>query len=774
MLRKFLLLLILGLAIALSNRVYAAAPGEVSTDFTLIDTEGSKVQISELKDAPALLFFVDESEVSQKRLSEIGQIYDYYFASQLKIFTIVIGKDKDGASRYGQRFSFSFPLFVDPKAELAKAYGLQRFPAAVILDNQHIIRSAGDYTTDKRLHRELFRWMAEKVVVVSARKFEYEPNIIKVNQGDIVLLKLLPEDVTHGIFVDGYGLYVKEYLDRDGNIVDPQKADHHIKPGEVGLLKFVADKRGKFILRCASTCGGFHPYMLGHLIVSANWRYHLGIWLVLILAAAWLGLTLKAKGMSRDKLFGIIPLSLRFELTKFKPIRALFKNRWFPLIAIIFNLAIFTIIFAAFFVGGFYTAGNYNFGIMVVWIFWYSMLMLFMVPLVGRLWCMVCPFPLIGEWFQRGRLLGVVRQKLRGRNKRWPNKWRNLWPLVILFWVSTWFSGFFTVRPMASFIFIGTVVLTAIVMAFIFEKRTFCLFVCPVSGFQGLYANFSACEVRVKDPQICAKHTPKTCALGSEKGYGCPWMELPFEMNRNTYCGLCLECFKTCPYDNMAFNLRPPGADFLSERRRTDDIYRRRGTDESFKALTMLGIFFSFFIAFQGPYGKIKDMLRAKTAGGFFSYIAEAALVDFLIIPAVFLFFAWLSRLASRNKAVKLKQVFVNFSYSLVPLGVALWAAFSLGIILPNGSYLAAVISDPFAWGWNLFGTKAFPWTPFLTQAMPYLQMGVVLIGLLFALEYGFKFSQATYTNESEVRCGWLPIFGFLILFTIGCLGLFL
>lgn len=234
-------------------------------------------------------------------------------------------------------------------------------------------------------------------------------------------------------------------------------------------------------------------------------------------------------------------------------------------------------------------------------------------------------------------------------------------------------------------------------------------------------------------------------------------------MNRNTYCGLCLECFKTCPHDNMAFNLRPVGADLVAPRKRTDDLYHRRGTDEAFKGLTMLGIMFAFFMAMQGPSGRIKDMVRATTLQGYLTFVGESGLVDFLLIPALFLVSAWISLKASGDAQTRLRTVFVNFSYCLVPVGLAIWAAFSLGIIFPNGSYLLHILSDPFAWGWNLFGTAHFPWTPVFTGAGPYLQILVVLLGMAFALEYGFKFARLTYPTLQQAKRGWVPICVFLI-----------
>lgn len=265
--------------------------------------------------------------------------------------------------------------------------------------------------------------------------------------------------------------------------------------------------------------------------------------------------------MAKDKLFGLIDLDWRFELTKFKLIRKIFESRWVPLLPIIVNLFIFAIILLAGFVGGF-SAGNYNFGIMVVWILWWVMLMLILVPGLSRMWCLMCPFPIFADWFQRGRLFGVRVGKSRGLNLKWPKSLRNMWMMNIGFLVTTFFSGFFTVRPLATFILLGTIILLAFLIGLIFQKRSFCLYLCPVSGFQGLYAQFATSEIRRKNPEVCKKHKPKTCYVGNEQGYGCPWLLAPFDFEKNTYCGMCLECFKSCPYDNMGFFLRPPRCGF--------------------------------------------------------------------------------------------------------------------------------------------------------------------------------------------------------------------
>ncbi len=57
-------------------------------------------------------------------------------------------------------------------------------------------------------------------------------------------------DVTHGFYIDGYGINEK------------------ISFGEAKIITFVADRVGKFKIRCSVTCGPLHPFMVGELVVE--------------------------------------------------------------------------------------------------------------------------------------------------------------------------------------------------------------------------------------------------------------------------------------------------------------------------------------------------------------------------------------------------------------------------------------------------------------------------------------------------------------------------
>lgn len=458
---------------------------------------------------------------------------------------------------------------------------------------------------------------------------------------------------------------------------------------------------------------------------------------------------------SKDqKLFGLIPLSWRFDLASIPGVRWLLKQRWFPMALIMINMALFMVILMSGVIGGF-SSGNYSFGIMIVWILWWVMLMMVLVPIFSRTWCMMCPLPSFGEWLQRMRIFGV-NNKLGGFNVKWPKRLSNMWLMNFLFLGTTFFSGFFTVKPLATFFLLGGIIVAGIVLSLIFEKRSFCLYVCPVSGFQGLYANMAMTEIRVKDPNICAKHKIKTCVTGNKKGYGCPWLLEPHSFKRNTYCGMCLECFKTCPFDNMAFNVRPPGTDLL--------VNEKRGLDEAWKNFIMLAIAVMFYVAMMGPWGQLKDWVRGSTLNGWLKFVSIHATFALVVIPSIFFVFAWLSKQASGIKEVSMRVVFVNLSYCLIPMGLAAWIAFSFGFLLPNGSYILHILSDPFARGWDLIGTANFPWTPFATSWLVPLQFITLLGGYIFAADFGYKLCGQTYTDAQAAKRGFVPL---LVLLTI-------
>jgi hypothetical protein len=442
----------------------------------------------------------------------------------------------------------------------------------------------------------------------------------------------------------------------------------------------------------------------------------------------------------------------RFDLTTLPLVKPLLKSRWPQFV--IQCLALGGFIFTVFAGLAGTPVGSHNFSIVFVWIAWWALLMLIAVPLFGRGWCSICPIPLPGEWLQRGAALAPGGRGL-GLGWRWPNRLRNIWLQNGAFTLVALFSAVVLTQPSVTAIVLAAFLFVALGASLIFERRAFCRYLCPVGGFIGLYSQVAPIEVRVKDTAVCAAHTEKTCYTGNADGYGCPWQVFPGGLAKNTYCGTCVECLRTCPHDNIAINIRPFGADLLKP--------AGRKLDEAFKAFIMLGSAMAYSAVMLGPWGGIKLAAYSVGSVAWFGYALAFLVFIFGILPGLFLTAVLLGKLSASRCPTR--KAFTSFAYALVPLGLAAWIAFSLSFVFANISYLWPALSDPLGWGWNLFGTAGVGWTPYLTNVVPSLQAMVLIGGLTWASATAGKISV-------ELKSNALPVIIFCVVVTLGLLWL--
>ncbi len=91
-----------------------------------------------------------------------------------------------------------------------------------------------------------------KEIKITAKRFEFIPDPIKVNKGDRVRLLISAIDTTHGFNIDAPFLSVNKRL--------PQ--------GEVVVVEFTATETGSWTFRCSVPCGSGHGSMGGKLVVE--------------------------------------------------------------------------------------------------------------------------------------------------------------------------------------------------------------------------------------------------------------------------------------------------------------------------------------------------------------------------------------------------------------------------------------------------------------------------------------------------------------------------
>jgi polyferredoxin len=223
-------------------------------------------------------------------------------------------------------------------------------------------------------------------------------------------------------------------------------------------------------------------------------------------------------------------------------LRGIIESRWPQFLVRLVTLAGFVFTIAAGLFGS--RVGSHNFSIIFVWIAWWTALKLVFIPFGGRSWCSVCPIPLPGEWLQQGGILGPGKRKI-GLNLRWPKRLRGSWMQSGSFLLIGLFSAITLTDPRVTGWVLLAIFILAIGLSIVFERRPFCTTFCPIGGFSGMYAKTSPVEVRVIDKEVCLRHETKSCY------HACPWGIYPVALRDNSACGMCMECLRACPHDNL-------------------------------------------------------------------------------------------------------------------------------------------------------------------------------------------------------------------------------
>jgi plastocyanin/ferredoxin len=582
-------------------------------------------------------------------------------------------------------------------------------------------------------------------VDIEAHQYAYEPHRITVDSGDEVHLRLASTDVVHGFYLEGHDI---EAEIRPGTLTVQLR---HPSTGEefqpVEEIVFTAGRPGKYRYRCSVTCGTLHPFMQGEMIVRPNRLYHLAL-------IATFGITFAVFGLMVTGVIGghavrgaRPPSPWRLDLLRVVPgLRRLVTRRWFQFAVVLPNvLVLFFFILAGFFGS---PIGNRNITVTVVWILWWFLLITVLVPAGGRAWCMMCPIPFAGEWLARRRLVGVRREaegsrSLRngGLNRRWPHRLSRMWTQNLLFLSMCTVSTILVTRPALTAAVLAGMVVTAVVVHAVFKRRSFCRYLCPLNSWISVYSMAAATEIRPVDPGRCAECRDHSCAGGSDRAWGCPWMVNPSKLDRNNYCGLCMECIKSCPNENLTIRLRPLFSD-LSIRR----------PDEAYLALIMIALVIAYTVTLLGPWGTPRSWSNVTEVGNWGGFALHAAVVwssALVVLPAAWYGLALLGRMLSASTRVPARDLFVRYAYMLVPVGLLAWVAFSLPLIMLNWTHVTSSLSDPLGWGWDLFGTAHQHWSPLLPDWIPYLQVPLLLIGLVVALVRGGAVARDLFDDRS-------------------------
>ena len=412
--------------------------------------------------------------------------------------------------------------------------------------------------------------------------------------------------------------------------------------------------------------------------------------------------------------------------------------------------------------------GAQNLATRFTWIIWWPGIILTFI-LFGRFWCAVCPFGALNE-----QAANLTRSQ-----RRLPRVLRGIWVSTLLFLLLTWADeqlGIIRSPRMTA----GLVIMLALVAVgtgLLFQRRSFCRYLCPITGLQGLYSMLSPIELRAVDLDRCHQDCRQACYRGSTRPSGCPMFEFPAMLDRNTYCNFCFECVKACPKDNWTLRLRTFGKDLWTS--------SRHSTGEPYLAFVLVGVttivtaqMLPVWTPLISALSKaIPVSLRMTMRPVTYLTLIETVVffaVSAIAVPLLGFAAACIATCMAPNLEKKAKQVWIRFAYVFVPIGLAMHLAHNFSHLLLEGNSIIPALQRAL----NQFsplplGEPVWKSSPLASpEIVSFLQMFFVLMGLIVSMIVGYRLA-SNYSETAQISGKVLLPF-IIIAFSLTVLNLYL
>ncbi len=317
-----------------------------------------------------------------------------------------------------------------------------------------------------------------------------------------------------------------------------------------------------------------------------------------------------------------------------------------------------------------------------VWIIWWVGLA-YVAALFGNLWVLLNPWRTVFAWAD------ALHRRLRhgrelARHLAYPRA-LGVWPAACLFLAFAWgelvYAGAAVPAHLAAMVIVYSLVTWG--GMWLFGRERWLAHGEAFSLAFGVLARFAPTEVRVAH-EVCVR-----CELECR--------------DRAGECVNCYECFRRARPDERELALRPFAVGLLRDERVSTSMI-------AFILLMLSTILFDGFMAtplWVGLAAKLESWLPAP-GGERLTVIRSAGLLCFwLLFMCVYAAVSRLMSLASGGR-VSTREAAASFAYTLVPIAIAYHLAHYLTYLLIQGQLIVPLASDPFGYGWNLFGGAAY------------------------------------------------------------------
>lgn len=120
------------------------------------------------------------------------------------------------------------------------------------------------------------------------------------------------------------------------------------------------------------------------------------------------------------------------------------------------------------------------------------------------------------------------------------------------------------------------------------------------------------------------------------------------------------------------------------------------------------------------------------------------------------------------HTTIPTREYYLRFAYSLVPIALAYHFAHYIGLLVSEGQRFIAQISDPYSFGWNLFGTadRAINITFVGADTVWYIQLSAIVIGHVIAAIVAHRIALAIFPQKNDAIKSQIPMLVLMVGYT--------
>ena len=380
----------------------------------------------------------------------------------------------------------------------------------------------------------------------------------------------------------------------------------------------------------------------------------------------------------------------------------------------------------------------------LVWVIWWVG-MGFISALVGNVWTLINPWKIVFQGAER------VYSKVTGGDElslhfNYP-EWLGIWPAFLLFFAFAWLENVYdnaaAPRNLAVLVILYSLITWSGML--IYGKHQWLKRGEAFSAFFGFFARFSPTEVRVANRRLCGR-----CSLDC--------------LDRDGECVDCYECYEDAEPQDRELNLRPYAV----------GLSRGEAISPSMMAFVLLALATvtfdgitetSTWLSFENAIYPLARFFSPND----FAFTGTLGLVLFsALFIGVYLLFSYLMNAAS-GRQKRFWDLARHFAFSLIPIALAYHLSHFLSLLAIQGQAIIPLASDPFGYGWDLFGTADYRIDISVVNAkfVWFLSVGAIVLGHIIAVYLAHTRALRTFPDHGSAQRSQYPMLALMVMYTI-------